>query len=131
MNYNNNFPSNDVLNFPFIHSNRNRIPERICRSFNEGYPHPLKITKKIFWKIKSNFLRNGNVEPKKTYHRPVINNEGNEIVVLGYFNANPNFSIPTASKDLESPGNKENRNPDFQFPSSPSNRFSSETEEGN
>lgn len=89
-----------ILDLCCIYGESNRIISRTCRKFNEKYPELPPITNNKFRRIKSNFLKFGNVKAVRTAPKPVTDNENNEINVLAYFHANPQGSIPGASDDL-------------------------------
>lgn len=54
-----NYSNQDILNLFYLHGECGKITERTCRLFNERYPNKPTMTRKIFKRIESNFLRYG------------------------------------------------------------------------
>lgn len=95
----NNYSNRDILNLFYIHGESLQIIDRTCRLFNERYPHLPAMNKTKLKRIESSFIRFG-IQVKKTVPKPITGDDGNEIVVLGYFHAHPTSSIPAASADV-------------------------------
>lgn len=97
------YSNNDILNLFYIHGECSKVVDRTVRTFNERFPHLPPMNKTKFKRIQSNFLRFGKVTCSRRKSKPVTGKEENQEMVLAYFHANPESSIPAASQDIGLP----------------------------
>ena len=76
--------------------NAYKILSRICRIFNENYPHLPPMTKGKFRRIEANFLRFGQIGQVSNRPKTVVGNEEGGLNTLVYFEANSNASVRAA-----------------------------------
>lgn len=94
------FSNEDFLNLLLIHGECGRINARTCRTFIERYPDKPRPTEFTLRNLLKNCVNEGKFRASIVKKKPVTDNEGNEINVLGYFEVNPTNSLREASRDL-------------------------------
>lgn len=94
------FTNDDFLNLIIIYGECNRIVERTCRVFAERYPNRPNATGDIVRRLLKNCRQFGQFKTKINKNKPLVDNDINEINVLGYFTASPNASIRDCERDL-------------------------------
>lgn len=97
------YSNEDFLNLLIIYGECNRIASRTCRVFHERYPQLPKPNNNVINRLLKNCRLNGTFHPKVIRRKPEVDDDDNNITVLGFFYAFPNASLHEAEREIGIP----------------------------
>lgn len=97
------FSNEDYFNLLVIYGECAKVIKRACETFRARYPNRPNPTHDTLTRLIHNCKTHGQFVGKHERIKPVVDNEENEVTVLGYFTAYPGNSLTDANGDLGIP----------------------------